>query len=294
MPVRTSAGYPTRDPGQRALKQALNQAKLFYSPQQMIAAAASLRPKSDKWTYSETGLRNFLEDEDGQLLPKNYDALATYWLYTPLGRALRYPDPREAPAFDRVTHALATGQETLPLGLKVDGRFYCYHGSYLHEGHFAIRIIEINSADDHILTVTDTVHDRKSFGKGNKVSTGAMVFADRRPQIVLYGHENKIGFSLMTGTDAVYDDDSELTELLGGFLVLNKDQKLAYRWFLMLRERDNDRAKMIKESGIYTRAELRAPELKRHSDAFDHLAKHQPGETHFIAPIRNYKIDDEQ
>lgn len=278
------------DPSQSKLRQALNQAKRFYSPKKIIKAAALLC--KDGWTYSDTALRDFLSSADHELSKKNYDAFAAFWLFSPLGRVLRRADQAEAQPFDQITQELASGQESLPKGKTVDGLYYVYHGSYVKAEHYAVRVFEIDSADDHILTVKDTVRDEKAAREGDRRSTGAMVFVDSMPQIVLYGLENKRGFSLMFGTEADYDEAHRLDRVVGAFLVKNKNAAIAYRRFLMIRQPTGDRAGMIDGSGIFTRDELRAPHRKHHSEAFDKLARLQATETPFTPPILDYRTDE--
>jgi len=275
---------------QAALRTALRVARNFYSPQQMIDAAERLRP-AWKPIRPET-LRPFLDLPDRTLLQPNYDALAAFWLHTPLGRALRFPDPKKAPEIDKLSYKLASGQETLPKGTMADGVFFLYAGSYIKPDHFVVRVIEIDSTDDHILTVLDTIRDDITLAKGKREAHGALVFVDGFPQILLYGHENKRGFSLMIGTETVYDDEGKLTEMLGAFLVMTKVHAVATRRFLMIREPDGDPKQMLAESGIFTRGELRAPQRRHHSAAFDKLAKHKEAETPFADPILAYQADE--
>jgi len=284
------ARQPARDPRQKALKEALRIARDFYSPQQMIDAGARMRPAWKKMT--DTALRTFIDSNDVAILQPNYDALAAFWLDTPLGRALRFPDPKQAPDFDKLSYKLASGQRTLPEGMTADGVYFVYAGSYIEPDRFAVRVFEIDSKDDHILTVRDTIRDNITLAEGDRASSGALVFVDGVPQIVLYGLENKRGFSLMIGTEAVPDDEGRLSRMVGAFLVMTKNHAVAYRRFLMMRKPDGDREQMIAESGIFTRDELRAPQRRHHSAAFDKLAKHKEAETPFADPILAYQADE--
>ncbi len=284
------ATQPARDPRQMALKLALRVARDFYSPQQMIDAAARMRPAWKKMT--DTALRTFIDSNDVALLQPNYEALAAFWLDTPLGRALRFPDPKQAPSIDKLSYKLASGQRTLPEGMTADGVYFVYAGSYIEPDRFAVRVIAIDSTDDHILTVRDTIRDDITLAEGDREAHGAMVFVDGLPQIVLYGLENKRGFSLMIGTETVYDAEGRLTRMLGGFLVMTKAHALAYRRFLMIRQPNGDRERMLAESGIFTREDLRAPQRRHHSAAFDKLAKYKAAETPFAAPILAYQPDE--
>ncbi len=279
----SQAGIPARVLRQMPLKAALRRARDFYSPQQMIDAAARLRPA---WKPIEPeALRPFLDSDGRSMLPDNYDALAAFWLHTPLGRALRYPDPKDAPQFDQLSYRLASGQLSLPEGRTVDGAYFLYHGSYIEEDRFAVHVVEIDSADDHILTVRDTIHDNIGLTDGPRESSGAMAFVDGFPQVVLYGTGYRWGFTLLIGTEPVYDNEGRLSHLVGAFLVMTKTHALAYRRFLMIRQPDGDREQMIAESGIFDREQLRAPHRKRHSAAFDKLAKHKAVELPFAEPI---------
>jgi len=96
----------------------------------------------------------------------------------------------------------------------------------------------------------------------------------------------------MIGTEAVPDDEGRLSRMVGAFLVMTKNHAVAYRRFLMMRKPDGDREQMIAESGIFTRDELRAPQRRHHSTAFDKLAKYKAAETPFAAPILSYQADE--
>ncbi len=284
------ADVPARVLRQVPLKTALKRARDFYSPQEMIDAAWGLRPA---WKpMKPEALRPFLDLPDRSMLQENYDALAAFWLHTPLGRALRYPDPKEAPQFDQLSHWLASGQLSLPEGRTVDGVYFLYHGSYIEPDRFAVHVVEIDSDDDHILTVRDTIHDNIGLTDGLRESWGAMAFVDGFPQVVLYGTGYRWGFTLMIGTEPVYDGEGRLSHLVGAFLVMTKTHALAYRRFLMIRQPDGDREQMIAESGIFDRDQLHAPDRKRHSAAFDKLAKHKAVELPFADPILAYRVDE--
>lgn len=277
------------DPDQRLLRQVLTRASRLYSADKIIREAAKLRKN---WTFTEAALRKFLQNEKHRLTPKNYTALADYWLYTPLGRALRHPDPNKAPIFDQLTRVLASGQETMPDGKTAHGLYFVYHGSYIKRDHYVVRVLKIDANDDHVLTVVDTIQDKKSAKERIRKSSGVMIFVDNTPQIVLYGVENKRGLSLMIGTEAEYDEgEVHLDSVVGAFLVKNKTHALAYRRFLMVRKPGGVFKDMLTETGIFTRKELRAVARKEHSAAFDKLAEQQENATPFEAPILNYQSD---
>ena len=75
----------------------------------------------------------------------------------------------------------------------------------------------------------------------------------------------------MIGTEPAYNRAGQLIRLAGGFVVMNKERATAYRRFYMVRKPEGDREKMLAESGIFTREQLRAPERRHHSESFDKL-----------------------
>ena len=275
-----------------ALRQALKRALPLYSPQHMIDEAARMRPSWKRTT--DTTLRAFINSEgEPKMGSENFEALAAFWLYTPLGRALRHPDPKNTPPFDQLSYKLATGQNTLPEGKTAHGLFFVCHGSYIEEDRYVVRVIEITH-EDLILLVRDTVRDNITLSENDRDAYGAMVFVDGMPQIVLYGSENKLGFSLMVGTEPAYDRKGRLTRLAGGFVVMNKDRRAAYRRFYMFRNSELTRDEMLAQSGIFKREELRAPERKHHSEAFDKLVEPtRKVEPHFPDPMLAYVPDPE-
>jgi hypothetical protein len=278
------AKFHAADHPQELLRKALWEARHRgrLSPQSIIILCQNA---GHKLKMSDRALRMFIDNETKDLTVEKYDALAAFWLHTPLGRALRYPDPKKPPKFDQLSSRLASGQLSLPEGRTADGAYFLYHGSYIEEDRFAVHVVEIDSDDDHILTVRDTIHDNIGLTDGPRESLGAMLFVDGFPQVVLYGTGYRWGFTLLIGTEPVYDGEGRLSHLVGAFLVMTKTHALAYRRFLMIRQPDGDREEMIAESGIFDRDQLSVPHRKRHSAAFDKLAKHKAIELPFAEPI---------
>jgi hypothetical protein len=281
------------DPDQSQLRAALKQARNHYSPKKIIEAAGGATSEkaatSGQWVYTETALINFLRPtRPSTLEPKNYNHLAAFWLFTLLGRALRHPKVHEAPAFDQLMHRLATGQTSVPEYItNVSGLYFVCHGSYLRPAHYAIHVLEIDSSDDYLLTVNDTILDEVSGTIGPRKSRGAMTFVEGRPQILVHGLENKRGLSLMLGNTPEADEQGRLSSIVGTLMALNKHHAIGYRRFLMLRETSLTVEAMIAQSGIFTRDQLDASGREQHLAAFKKLATITTNET-FPDPILTF------
>ena len=283
-PSSENAGPPAG--GQDELRRALTRAYAYFSSKGIVALAEKLNVGS---LPGERAVRDFLGDNPSTLTREHHDSLAAAWLYSRFGRAFRMLGTKDLPAFDRLVDTLADGARTQPPGTRAAGLYFMYHGSYLKPGHFVIRVIRIDDGDPHVLAVTDTVTDMLTASEGERVATGAIIFVEKLPQILLFSDENKRGLSLIAGTDVSFKS-GRLERITGGMLVMNTNSDVAYRRCLLVREDERSHATMATESGIFPWDKLNTPERERHRKAFQFLRKVHLKEA-FADPIASLPDD---
>jgi hypothetical protein len=250
-----------------ALHAVLVEAKKFTSVKTILDVAKKAgRGKP----FSGRSLGAFIRGETKSISKENYDRLAAGWLHTPLTRALRNLNVRgELPVFDQLTGILAKGNAQRPSGLAVSGSYFMYHGSYLWPDSYVIRVITIDAKDDQVLTVTDTIRDERTPAEArSRVATGVMIFVEERPQILLWGKENKRGLSLIIGSETDDGHGKSLDQMSGSLIVMPQRGQAASRYFVMIREPEGVPREMIAQSGIFTAADLSEPARAKHHRAF--------------------------
>lgn len=286
MPIESRGGLAP-DPNQAALRDALKQAARYVALKDILNLAADHAAIPRASLLGERALRNFLGSDTAQLTKANYDALAVLWLASPIGRALRKLDPAKAEPFDHIMRALANGIGTMPDGVQAAGRYFMYHGSYLRADRYVVRCLTIEGGDDRVLTVEDIVRDAITVADTARRASGVMLFVEGRPQILLYGDENKQGLSLLIGQD-ISTRGGMLDRVFGAFMVMNQDRKVAYRPCLLIRDDSLPADAMIAESGIFTAAQLGESGRARHVAAFDRLRELMETQS-FPDPMLTYR-----
>jgi hypothetical protein len=278
-----------REPGnkQEILRDALREAARFLSPEDMLRVIDSVgleRP----FTYKALG--NFISNKTKTIDDDHYDILAKVWLRSSGGRSFRYLDTSDKPQFEKLANALASGQHLRPHGSKIMGNYFMYHGSYLVEDSYVIRLIEIDCIDDNILTVKDTIND--NFHQRRELfAHGVVTFVKELPQLLFDADENKSGLSLIASTSTTFNAAKELASLTGAFLAVTNLPLVVERSCLLIREEREDRAAMIQQTGIFTREEIRNKVLAKHRAAFDRLSRKPPNRI-FPDPILIYNRPD--
>jgi hypothetical protein len=254
-----------------ALRRALNEVyDAALSADQILAFAGVEKG------YEGRSLRAFLANPKASMRAEHAEALKAFWLESQAGRAIRNGLAKRDLPFDVFTRHLAAGKGNLPIGVhSVEGRYFMYHGSYLKEHHFVIRVIEITSEDGHVLNVTDTIQDEVGLKK-DRTADGVARFVSDCFQAVLWGNENKLGVSVVLGNDPIAKDGS-LQEVAGALMVMRKGGEVAYRPFIMIAEPDMSAKAMREQSGIFPweHFERRGKSLKKHRQTFERLAKLQ-------------------
>jgi hypothetical protein len=284
-PISASERHHAPDHPQEVLRDALRAAYRDFSPERILRKVESsgfTRP------FTKEALKAFIHNITVNITPKNYEPLAAVWLRNVQGRSLRYIDASAMPEFDKLTSTLASGQQLRPHGATVTGRYFLYHGSYIAEKHYVIRLVEVACIDDSILAVTDTIRDNLKQRK-ELIAHGALTFIKDQPQFLFNANENKAGLSLIAGTNPVFNDANEFESMTGAFLAVTSGLHVAERSCFLVRETVDDRATMIAQSGIFTRAEVQKQHPKHHA-AFDTLARLPPTRV-FTDPMADYLIE---
>lgn len=265
------ATYHAADHPQEVLRKALWETRYRgrLSPQKIIILRQNAGHDLD---MSDRALRMFIDNETKNCTEEKFKPLAAYLLELVIGRTLRTLDAATAPSFLELFAVLGSGQHAKPKDMRVAGRYYMYHGSYIEEARYVIRAIEI-AEEDQIFTVTDTIRDTvRIVTRGEKhVARGALTFVHGLPQILLHGDENKCGLSLVLAA-GISTAGATLHRVSGALLVLTVNNEVASRRCFLIREEDDPAKAMIEQSGIVSLAEL--PKLaKKHQDAFGMLAE---------------------
>jgi hypothetical protein len=120
---------------------------------------------------------------------------------SPLGQALRQPARVNLASYDRLFEAFCSGTSTVPANLDVTGLYFAYHGSFLLERHYAVRVIEISHTDDAILSVGDYISNNEAGKKEEKKSGGCVAFFGGLPHFVIRANDNRLGFNLFIGAE---------------------------------------------------------------------------------------------
>lgn len=289
---KDSAGEAVPDADVEALREALAKLTSYLSAKDVLRLARRYaKLPGPAGLFGERALRNFVTDDASRqsktIAKPSYEALKAVAFISPIGRAIRGLDPDRLTPFDQLTFELGGGAETVPEGLQVEGRYYLYHGSYLLPGHYVVRRLTITPGADGVLLVEDIVRDTKTATNAPRRAAGVMLFADKRPQILMHADENKQGLSLV-GFHDIGSDRGELDRGHGALMVMNQRRELAFRPCLLVRVSTVPPETMIEETGIYTPAELRDPRRQRHARAFDQL-KEQMAARPFADPMLDWK-----
>jgi hypothetical protein len=213
--------------------------------------------------------------------------LARFLFRTPLGRALQSPNVRTATLFDRFFHEFLSAPSVKPEGLvDASGCYFVYHGSYLREHHVAVHLMEIDSIDDGLLVLTDSIRDDKTGNERTRTANGCVTFFLGKPHFLISGHDNRIGLNLIVGGNLVCADGS-LQEMSGAMLGMTDRLEHFYRKVLIQRcprpvtLAQVEREKLIQQTGIFrinkSRREVEGVS-DVHQKAFQTLANLQPSE----------------
>ena len=283
LPIAAPKRHHPADHSQEILRDALREAARHLSAERMLIVgelAGRVRP------FGRKSLKAFIDNDTQEIDPEHYDTLAAVWLRSAAGRALRYLDTSDQPEFDKLTNVLASGHHLRPRGATVTGRYFTYHGSYLAEDHYVIRLIEIECLDDNILAVKDTLYD--NLNQHRELSAhGVLTFVKELPQFLFDADENKAGLSLIAGSSTTIDRaTNELARVTGAFLAVTNQPLVAERNCLLIREAHESREAMIEQTGIFTRDEI-AKAHPKHQAAFDVLARLPPKRV-FPDPMLKY------
>lgn len=273
--------HPADHP-QEILRDALRGTYRNLSPErilQVMADGGFERP------FDRKSLKAFIDNETATIAEAHYEVLAEVWLRRAGGRLFRYLDTSDKPEFEKLAHLLASGYQLRPHGTTVTGRFFMYHGSYLAEKSYVIRLIEIGCIDDSILTVTDSLFENFLQHK-MLVARGVLTFVKEIPQFLFDADDNKPGLSLIACTGASFNAANELTHITGVVLAVTNPALVAERSCVLIREPEDSAEAMLAQTGIFSRDELRT-KAPKHQAAFDALARMPPKRV-FVDPMTLY------
>ena len=259
---------PTKDE-QDQLRIVLKRIESYTSRKRILQMATDICGTAP---FTPRALGDFIE-KGATLRPENFWFLADALLYSSIGRSLSAINLKENRLpHNRLIYELEQGYKGSAKRSSVVGVWAMYHGSYLHDGHFVIRALEITSGNEGPISVLDTIKEDETSGTPDlKTANGLLTFEGDKPQIVLTGTENKLGVSLVIATEVGIDSDGR-NWMIGSFLVMTKRGVAAHRRFLLVREPSETKAAMIEETGIFTRQEV-AKLKEKHRKRFERLKK---------------------
>jgi hypothetical protein len=284
--------FARAEPTHDALRRALLEACELLSVDSIKRAAE--RAGCDL-SISRSGLSQFIEGHTKTLKPEHSEPLERFFFRTPIGRALHSKRSTHASGLDPLIDLLSAADETVPKGFDFNGLYFVYHGSYLRPDMFAIRTMEIACLNEGSIAAEDYVQDNVTLTALTHRALGCIIFKSDLPQIITVSDDNRRGLSLFVATQIVNDRD--VIQIVGMLYGITKNLQNFERRCLIRKSNapiygfkesadyDGLRQRMIRETGVFTHAELKGG----HRDAIDTLAKYLP-ETQklFEDPIFNH------
>jgi hypothetical protein len=165
-------------------------------------------------TMSIDALHRFLSGKTLSPRVKNRQSVREF-LDTKEARELLVVPTEESLSFDRLSQYLSNGNPTIR---KLEGTYLEFHGSYLQEKHYAIRLIAIAQSGQR-LSVTDFINeDVSGLIKRHTAHGGAVLFGDpARLNVVTVAEQddNRIGMSLFTASILEFDENAVLQSAHG-------------------------------------------------------------------------------
>ena len=278
------------DPAEDPLRVALGKMRSFIGAPARILTVAKRSgydvPISPAW------LKQFMEyDGEGEgrsINRESREVLEAFVFHSRLGRALLNPQKAETSGYDLLVQSLA-GNDIENSPIEAEGLYFLYHGSYLLDGHFAIRAVQISREDDTILAVDDSINDNLS-GKGIIEAHGCLVFfgTPARPHIVTDGSDNRHGLNLFIGTSMI-SQIGKIRQVVGTMIGMTDRAQHFYRHAIIVRApAEATFESVLSQTGIYTLAALKDTSRfdPAHARAIEELARQIPLNTQcFPDPI---------
>jgi hypothetical protein len=195
------------------------------------------------------------------------------FIASPAGRTLLVTGKSNKQSFDELFQYLSKGNLT---ERRVGGAYLEYHGSYLEEECFAIRLIEIVESGA-TLSVTDFINETRSgLIAFHTARGGAVLFGDPlRFNIVTYAEkdDNRIGLSLFTASILEFDRGLVLQSAHGHVIGLTRTGHCFQRGSRLVRIADSlsseEKAIAEKKTGVFL-----WNELGEHQQQFEKLKNH--------------------
>lgn len=193
--------------------------------------------------------------------------------------------PSSKNSFDFFVDYFSSGNTT---GRQIAGAYLEFHGSYLEEDCFAVRLIEITQVGSKV-SVTDYINETRSgLGGAHTARGGAVLFGDPlRFNIVTYAEkeDNRIGLSLFTAAILRFDPYDVLQSSHGYVTGLTRTGFSFKRGSRIVRVSDTlspeEREIYEKKTGVFQWSEL-----KEHESQFEMLIDHMR-RTKEMQPIFN-------
>jgi hypothetical protein len=264
-------------------RQALRYAKLRFSVKRLMDAAT--KENCDFGVHPDTVLR-FVTGRSTSIRPAFREQLSKFFA-SPGGAKILGVGYSDRQSFDKLVAYLSAGNRA-PISRKgIEGTYLEYHGSYLEEDCYAIRLVEIVKIGP-ILSVTDQIKETRSGLKKFHPAHGCAVVMGEPPRlnIITFAEEddNRIGLSLFTGSILNFDEKtSKLLTAEGNITGLTRAGFPFRRGSHLVRigdivrpsEKQSEISRRIvdQETGVFKKQDLK----KGHQREFDLLSQRMKG-----------------
>jgi hypothetical protein len=276
-----------------SVREALKLANERYSIKEIFRAAEKA---GCKLPISQDALRRYANGTTAHTGRASRAQLEKFLFHTPIGNKMRTAPTSSRSSCDRLTDVLSTGEHTKPASSDVTGLYFAYHGSYLAEKCFAIRLVEI-ALHGTQLSVADYIREKASGPARTHLAHGGAVFFGNPPRLhIVTGAEendNRQGLALFVGTSPVFSETHRLMEVTGALVGMTKGGHHFYRQCILVsaasgQEADESRRiKLIEQTGVFAPEKL-AKLPRRHRLAIDTLTDRlqlSPNKETFSDPI---------
>jgi hypothetical protein len=276
-----------------SVREALKLANQHYSIKEIYRAAEQA---GCKLPISEDALRRYANGTTAHTGRESRAQLEKFLFHKSIGNRMRTTPTSSRSSCDRLTDVLSTGEHTKPASSDVTGLYFAYHGSYLAEKCFAIRVVEI-ALHGTQLSVTDHIREKASGPPRTHLAHGGAVFFGNPPRLhIVTGAEendNRQGLALFVGTSPVFSETNRLMEVTGALIGMTKGGHHFYRQCILVsaasgQEADETKCnKMIEHTGVFAPEKL-AKLPRRHRLAIDTLTDRlqlSPNKEAFSDPV---------
>jgi hypothetical protein len=225
----------------------------FHSWRKILKAAGL---ETGDYTVSEDALRKYGIGVTIHTRKETWKRL-TAFIESPAGKRMRgLAALGNHSSSERLIDTLSSGAESKPSNTEVAGLYFAYHGSYLVEKHYAVRVLEITERGN-VLSVTDLIRENISGQSDPHTAHGCAVFFDQPPRLHIVtdaeDNDNRHGLGLFIGTSPVFSGNV-LTEVVGTISGMTKGGHPFSRSCIIVRHasaiQDGERYKQIRSEMI--------------------------------------------